>query len=115
VAAVTYSRQGPIAFGPEAGGGVPGQRMSVLHAGVTPTFGRPVSAQEVLRATLRHAWDSDPTLQGMRGSLQGVGRRISPSYRAVAERTGFGVELKREALKAGVSDLMRTAWSPPLF
>jgi hypothetical protein len=112
---MTFSRHGPIPLGAGTDPAGSSRLEELLGAGPTLVQRRPISAQEVLRATLRRAWDSDPALQSMRGSLQGVGQRISPTYQAVAERTGYGVELKREALRAGVSDLMRSAWTPPPF
>ena len=73
---------------------------------VTGTDGR-----RTLSRVLQHAWATDPALLGIRGEEEKIGRTVTaPAYRQVAERTNFGPEMRREARRLGLRNLLQRTW-----
>lgn len=73
---------------------------------VTGTDGR-----RTLSRVLQNAWASDPALLGIRGEEERIGRTVeAPAYRQVAERTNFGPEMRREARRLGLRNLLQRTW-----
>lgn len=73
---------------------------------VTGTDGR-----RALSKGLKDLWATNPALIGIRNEEEHIGRTVeAPVYRAAAERTGFGKELRSEARRLGLRRLLQGVW-----
>ena len=68
-------------------------------------------ARRSLSKGLKDLWSTDPALLGIRSEEERIGRTVTaPAYRAVAERTGFSGELRKEARRLGLRRLLTGVW-----
>ena len=73
---------------------------------VTGTDGR-----RALSKGLKDLWATNPALHGNRTEEERIGRTVeAPAYRQVAERTNFGPEMRREARRLGLRNLLQKTW-----
>lgn len=77
----------------------------------TPVIVTGAEARDALRGAVQKVWSSDPALRGVRGELERIGREVeAPAFRGVAEKTGFGREMRAEARRLGLRRLVEGAW-----
>ncbi|MGD0718917.1 MAG: hypothetical protein ABSA15_05000 [Thermoplasmata archaeon] len=89
----------------------PPRAVAVTAPMPTPTVVTALDGRRDLSSGMKELWGKSPALLGVRDELERVGRDVeAPAFREVADRTGFGREMRAEARRLGLSKLLAGIW-----